>query len=305
MIRILSIDGGGIKGAAVVSFLDKLEEYLLENTGKTVLQTFDVFAGTSIGALIIAAIVYGNLSPKEPRDNLFCHEKAKKIMPEHPWDLLGPFQLEPMFDGKGKRAAIEEHIPEGTQLQDTEKHVFFTSYNVDSKLPMMFCSWENTAVTDVRDIIDMSSAAPIYFPIVESGGVRGCDGAIFANNPTDLVYSHVLSMGPEPDVRVLSIGTGYHHEKHPGHSSLPDGAGGIQWMTEGDLMETVYSLPQYAVDLKMKSFCSALNHAYVRVNGFVKDTSMHNISEENIASLKQDGETWWENNKDQIIMDIV
>src|SRR3954463_12173122 len=55
MKRILSIDGGGIRGIIPASTLVALEQQL----GKPVRECFDFLAGTSTGALIAAAAAAG------------------------------------------------------------------------------------------------------------------------------------------------------------------------------------------------------------------------------------------------------
>ena len=55
---LLSIDGGGCRGIIPLYFLKFLEEDLVKITGKTVYETFDMFYGTSVGALIIGSLIY-------------------------------------------------------------------------------------------------------------------------------------------------------------------------------------------------------------------------------------------------------
>ncbi|HTB32442.1 MAG TPA: patatin-like phospholipase family protein, partial [Bacteroidia bacterium] len=54
-IKILSIDGGGIRGVLPATFLSALEEKLQETTGDKdfrLAQYFDLIAGTSTGGLL-------------------------------------------------------------------------------------------------------------------------------------------------------------------------------------------------------------------------------------------------------------
>ena len=52
MFRILSIDGGGLRGIIPVKILQHIEII----TGKPIYQSFDLFAGTSTGGLISAGL---------------------------------------------------------------------------------------------------------------------------------------------------------------------------------------------------------------------------------------------------------
>ncbi|HEY3679311.1 MAG TPA: patatin-like phospholipase family protein, partial [Bradyrhizobium sp.] len=59
--RILSLDGGGVRGAITVSFLEKLEKVIEEIEGKPTLlcDWFDLIGGTSAGSIIATALALG------------------------------------------------------------------------------------------------------------------------------------------------------------------------------------------------------------------------------------------------------
>lgn len=59
--KILSLDGGGIRGALTLGFLKKIETILQEKHGKDYLlcDHFDLIGGTSTGSIIAAALAKG------------------------------------------------------------------------------------------------------------------------------------------------------------------------------------------------------------------------------------------------------
>jgi len=74
MFRVLSIDGGGIKGIFPVSFLSAIEA----TTGKSVGEHFDLIAGTSTGGIIALGLGLG-FTPAELL--AFYREEGKAIFP--------------------------------------------------------------------------------------------------------------------------------------------------------------------------------------------------------------------------------
>jgi hypothetical protein len=72
--RILSIDGGGIKGVFALQVLKMIEEEL----GRDILKKIDCFSGTSTGALIVSGMAMGY----EPKDLLrFYKFFASRVFP--------------------------------------------------------------------------------------------------------------------------------------------------------------------------------------------------------------------------------
>src|ERR1700675_2275655 len=59
--RILALDGGGVRGALSIAFLERLEKILTEIEGRPVrlCDWFDLIGGTSTGAIIAAALALG------------------------------------------------------------------------------------------------------------------------------------------------------------------------------------------------------------------------------------------------------
>lgn len=317
--RLLSIDGGGVKVSSALAVLEELET-TLASTGKTLLDVFDVFAGTSAGALVVAALVYGGLTAKEIRQHFFTKEALERMMPQHFY--LEWLQMTCKYDGVEKRKMINEIIKPDCRLRDTLKVVVITAYDTLQKQPIVFCSeCEETSSILLRDLLDGASAAPTYYPLVYCTSLgrplRLIDGAVFCNNPAFLaytkmneIYEHTLQ-----GVKVLSLGTGEHSLEKPTevvnlfqyetplnlltYNSHPhrDNAGGLEWLTEGDLMGIIYESPQMVVDMQLKSWTNVMRDSYVRVNGRLPSNKIDDITPSNLKALIENGKQWWEANK--------
>ena len=83
--KILSLDGGGIKGLYSAALLARLEEKSGEKAG----DCFDLIAGTSTGGLIALGLASG----KEAKDLVELYEKfGKSIFPTSNWRVIRWFQ---------------------------------------------------------------------------------------------------------------------------------------------------------------------------------------------------------------------
>jgi len=289
---ILSIDGGGIKGMIPVEFLKELEEWL----GKPLHDVFDMVIGTSIGALITALISYQNLSAKEISE-IYSTENANMIMPQTCWRrIFGLFESRPKYDGVGKTHIINKYITSSKAKIPS----IVPCYNIKQKLPTLYKSYDTNNDIDIRHAVDMSSAAPAYFPAVSANGICGIDGGVFANNPTEIGYIHAMELFPnDTDIRILSIGCGLYEESYKPCSFYKD-IGGIQWITSGELLELLMGSPAKMSDQKMKFITNKLGHKYIRINEVIYNHSMDNISEQNIEELRIEGRKWFEIYKDQL-----
>src|SRR5690349_19267654 len=95
---VLSLDGGGVRGAASARFLERLEQRL----ERPLNDAFDLFAGTSTGAIIAGALGVLGMSAAEISP-LYSLENIQRIMDKSPWDrAAGLIQAGPKYDGVGK-----------------------------------------------------------------------------------------------------------------------------------------------------------------------------------------------------------
>ncbi len=201
--RIISFDGGGIRGALSTRIIKRLCEKFPELLAKT-----DLFAGTSTGALI--ALVLASGKDGEYVDNLYNYETIKSIFtPTH----LNLFK--PKYSNKNLKSLIGTVFSQDLTIGDLEKYVFIPSFNVrgysaNNWQSVFFnnLSKSELSKSKVIDVALSSSAAPTYFPSHKNF----IDGGVIDNSPSaSSMISTMKILKPRhelADFRVLSIGTG-------------------------------------------------------------------------------------------------
>ena len=101
--RLLALDGGGVRGALTVAFLERIESLLTERYGKEVRlgDYFDFIGGTSTGAIIAGALALGYRT-EQVKD--FYVRLAPSAFKGSRWRI--PL-LQAKFDASGLRTQIE------------------------------------------------------------------------------------------------------------------------------------------------------------------------------------------------------
>lgn len=196
VFKILSIDGGGIKGLYSARILDKFEKKFNCKTS----DHFDMICGTSTGGLIALALT--DLMSAEDICK-FYEEKGEKIFPkqkEIPIPFIRKidkgFWKQIAFGGKYSNQGLKESLEEifGDKIiGDANNLLCIPSYSVTEAKPKVFkfdhqegsLSRDNKA--RMVDIALATSAAPTYFPMAELpfyNNEQFIDGGVWANNPT-------------------------------------------------------------------------------------------------------------------------
>ncbi len=218
--RILSLDGGGIRGLVTSRWLQAAEDALARAGQPGLRNHFDLIAGTSSGALIACGIAVG-LAPekimglfKDQRDRIFPG------LAERLWSRAGRMLTQgpsaPRYSGKGLDAVLQEVFGK-TTLGQLDAKVMIASYDTISRTPIVFKSFE-PRYKDllVWEVCRATASAPTYFPahgMVVDGKQRSLiDGGVVANNPTALAIAEALrqdsGVSQCSELLVLSIGSG-------------------------------------------------------------------------------------------------
>lgn len=215
VFKILSVDGGGIKGLYSASVLARIEE----KTGKKIGDHFDMICGTSTGGLIALALSKG-ISAQEIAD--MYYNKGNKIFPisefkplryiQRKWQFIKQLLFRGKFSETPLREILEDLFGEAV-MGDANNLLCIPSYNLISGMPRMFKfpHKEGNFFMD-RDIkmVDVAlatSAAPTYLPIHEHRNILYADGGLWANNPSlcGLLEALKFFVGPQKQFETFKI----------------------------------------------------------------------------------------------------
>lgn len=243
ILRILSIDGGGIRGVIPATLLKALEE----QTGHRVSEMFHMIAGTSTGGIL----ALGYATPDKIKDSnkemevkeklisrpnsKFSSEELGKLYEDHGGQIFTTIKKNfwGLFGAKYATTPLRNLLTQKldkAKLSDSLVDVIVTSYDTERRHPHLFKSWmaKKDSKYDflMRDVGLATSAAPTYFkpvnvenkPLFEKDKrdrYSLIDGGLCANNPTMCALTEAYKRyigGPDlrniDEIMVVSIGTG-------------------------------------------------------------------------------------------------
>lgn len=206
--RVLSIDGGGIKGALPASFLATVEDAI----GDSVANYFDLIVGTSTGGIVALGLGLG-LSAERLLSFYETHGPTvfyagtllRRICSlwrakYNPAPLRQALETE-LGDRKLGESRTRLVIP-SLNLETGRVYIYKTSHH-----PRLERDYKVRAV----DVALATAAAPTYFPAHRTAaGIPLVDGGMWANNPVGIAVVEAVGMlGWAADsLNVLSLGCG-------------------------------------------------------------------------------------------------
>ncbi len=211
--RILTIDGGGIRGVFPAAYLADLETRFLG--GGSIADHFDLIAGTSTGGIIALALAHGLTAQQalqiyvERGERIFPTDKGWRkwhrlfrwiSQPKHNQAVLRR-ELTAVFGAKTLGEAGKRLVVPSFEGRHGEPFIYKTPHHPDYQLDR---------VKAFVDVALHTTAAPSYFPAVNDGGYVMIDGGIWANNPVMNALVDVLACFDvaRENIRILSLGTG-------------------------------------------------------------------------------------------------
>ena len=211
-MRVLSIDGGGIRGLIPALVLAEIEQ----RSQKRVFELFDLIAGTSTGGILACALCAPDPLPAEQLVGLYEEEGP------HIFDLSvfqqirsGKGLLDEKYSATALDRALERFLSE-KRLAEAKPDLLVPAYDMTEPGPFFFKSRkarEEGADFPLSVVARATSAAPTYFEAFPLPDQALVDGGVFANNPAMCAVAEVMRFQPTAEIALLSLGTGQRTHK--------------------------------------------------------------------------------------------
>ncbi|MCB0835234.1 MAG: patatin-like phospholipase family protein [Bacteroidetes bacterium] len=320
-IRILAIDGGGIRGIIPGAILASLEEKLREKTHNPqakLTDYFDFIAGTSTGGILSGLYLIPDENNPEKskysaREALDIYMKrGGSVFKSSFWQKLktGFGLLKNRYQAKNINEMLKMSYGEKAWLKDAAKPCLVVSYDLLQQKAYMFtrkAARENANHNfKLWEVARGTSAAPSYFSpgkMKAAGGQEYAfiDGGIIANNPALCALSEVKKMNfsriknwkndtpvRSEDIVMVSIGTGSEKKENMPQSMKNKGL--LGWI-KPILSVRMMGCSSLAADHVERELSQGNEKQYFRIDPqlFDADSEMDNASVDNMNLLKEAG----------------
>ncbi len=320
-LRILTADGGGIRGKISARIFRDLEKDI-----GPLHKHFHFMAGTSANALNLTALSAVQDQPilsADALDGLYT-SKGPAIFDRsltRKFTTLNGLVLNSKYSPENLQSIVD-HVFTDTALSDVSSRLMVTAYDVENRKPVVFKSWEAAGLKDtsgdiivydpakdfmLSDVVMSSAAAPTYFPPHTTHNMDGAintmiDGGVWANNPAQVALAEARSIfGDVHDFLVVSVGTGETERRVQAQDHQDWSISG--WLRNG-LVSLLMDAPTSAIDKQMRE---ERNVSYHRLQMDLKrreadkpapNDDLDDSSPENIARLEERADEFLHNNKD-------
>ena len=313
MKKILSIDGGGIRGIIPGQILVHLERLLQEKSGDPEARLgeyFDFMAGTSTGGILICLLLAP--SSKDNRKPRYSARQAVDLYLKHGekvfdldiWQIItsGKGVLDEKYNEKALVKLLDQYFKK-ERLSDLIKPCIITAYDIERRKTHFFAQQDRARKGKggdfyVKDVCRATSAAPTFFEAALVKSLSGVsyalvDGGVFANNPTLCAYSEVRNASGRPkakDMFIVSLGTGSEHTRYPYKAAKNWGS--ISWIRPliDIMMSGASESTNYHLEMMYNAVDAPENYIRIQPSDMLHaELAMDNATPENIAALQEVG----------------
>jgi patatin-like phospholipase/acyl hydrolase len=299
MVKILSIDGGGIRGIIPAMVLAEIEK----RTKRAIASLFHLIAGTSTGGIL----ALGLSIPKTPPAPLYAASQLLAMFEREGARIFSRGILHRLAAcgnlrrSKYSAAGIEQVLLEyfgNSRLGDAATDVLIPSYEIERSFPFFFRSAIARERSDydfpAREVARATSAAPTYFQPMKlltgtfTDHYTLIDGGVCANNPAACALVEARTTHPDAsEFLMVSLGTGELTRCLPFEQTRNWGV--LRWAVP--VLDVVFDGASRTVDYQLRQLLPDISTTCKRYYRFQTTLDSHNhrldnASPENITALK-------------------
>ena len=295
--KVLSIDGGGIRGIIPAMILAKIEK----DTGKPTAENFNLIAGTSTGGILALGLSKkgNNGRPEyEAKELVNIYEnRGSEIFDRSFWKGVSSVYsfLDEKYSHEGLEKVLDDYFGE-EPLKDALTKTLISCYDISARKPLFLKSWKkNHGSVKMKDAARATSSAPTYFEptqiCIESEMRTLIDGGVFINTPVVSAYAEAKRILLDKknkksrnvsNIFVLSLGTG----KRTREIKYQDAKdwGKAEWLSP--VLSCIFDGVSDAAHYQMDKFLGTDNYIHLQPCLYDADDDMDNASKGNIKNLK-------------------
>lgn len=277
MKKILSIDGGGIRGVIPAVILAWFEQ----QTGKPISQCFDLIAGTSTGGILAAGLAHttDGKTPTYSAEALLglYRDHGAEIFHRTWYDEAALFKVK--YSASGIEGVLKKYYGDA-MLSSALTKILITAFDQVKWEPRLFKSSKPDPDVPLWYAARATSAAPTYFPNLD-GLVDG--GVLGATNPSMIALTEARTLWPGEELFLLSVGTGKKDASVNARKS--QNWGEIDYLSS--LIDILLDAPERTVERMIEE--ELLPESRLRLqgtfSGSIPSAAMDDASASNIAAL--------------------
>jgi len=296
-VKVLCIDGGGIRGLIPALVLAEIER----RTGRRTAELVDLVAGTSTGGILACALTRKGPDGRprftaeelaalyvEKGPGIFHRGLLKRVFSVGGW-------IDERYEDDGLNRTLEEYLGDAW-LSEALVDVMVTAYDIHGRFAFFFRSararTDPTYDFTMVDAARATSAAPSYFEprqVTDRAGDRTyplIDGGVYAVNPSMCAYADVVAAGKRDDLALmLSLGTGAHTRAYTFEQTRWWGQ--LEWARPA--LDMVFDGVADTIEFEAGRL---MRDRYVRLQVELEDASddLDDASPSNLANLRKEAE---------------
>jgi uncharacterized protein len=296
-VRVLAIDGGGIRGLIPAVVLTELER----RAGRRTFELFDLIAGTSTGGILACALCAPDALPAEELVALY-EDEGPKIFDRSVFQRIrsGEGLVDEKYDADALDRALERFLA-NKRLSEAQPDLIVPAYDMSEPGPYFFKTRKARESPGEDDfplsvVARATSAAPTYFEPLEVKNSALVDGGVFAVNPAMSAFAEVMRFQPTAEVLLVSLGTGQRTRKRT-FDDVKDW-GLVEWAKP--ILDVVFDGVSDAVDYQLRHALADGSYWRLQTELDLATDDLDDAREANLKLLRKQAEDLIEARSDEL-----